>query len=209
MTRLLWVFALLCASGAAAAEFTPHTVRVVDGDTVLVWRSAGERPQKVRLADIDAPESSQPYGDKARLALKQWLERCAVSVDPVAVDRYGRLVAWLRCGETDINHDLVRQGWAWEYSLHHRDKTLLRLEEEARRGKRGLWAGTKPQRPSDWRKQHPYTERKVPDFRCGQRKRCSQMATCDEAHYQLTRCGMRQLDPDGDGVPCESLCGGR
>lgn len=38
---------------------------------------------------------------------------------------------------------------------------------------------------------------------------CKDMDSCDEARHYLTRCGVRSLDRDGDGVPCESLCGVR
>jgi micrococcal nuclease len=50
------------------------------------------------------------------------------------------------------------------------------------------------------------------DYSCGTKQRCSQMRTCDEAYYYLTVCGVKALNPGGDGVPCEKLCadsGGR
>jgi micrococcal nuclease len=44
------------------------------------------------------------------------------------------------------------------------------------------------------------------DYSCGSKHHCSQMRSCNEAHYYLTVCGVRALDPEGDGVPCKSLC---
>ena len=44
---------------------------------------------------------------------------------------------------------------------------------------------------------------------CGSKRRCGEMDSCAEARHYLTKCGVRSLDRDGDGVPCESLCGGR
>jgi hypothetical protein len=44
---------------------------------------------------------------------------------------------------------------------------------------------------------------------CAGKRYCKDMDSCDEARHYLTRCGVRSLDRDGDGVPCESLCGGR
>lgn len=35
---------------------------------------------------------------------------------------------------------------------------------------------------------------------------CGQMASCAEARYYLTSCGVSRLDGDKDGTPCESLC---
>ncbi|MDO4698167.1 MAG: excalibur calcium-binding domain-containing protein [Pasteurellaceae bacterium] len=39
------------------------------------------------------------------------------------------------------------------------------------------------------------------------RKYCKAMGSCDEAYYQLQICGFTGLDRDGDGVPCENICG--
>lgn len=43
---------------------------------------------------------------------------------------------------------------------------------------------------------------------CAPRKACSKIGSCDEAMWYLENCpwGSR-LDRDGDGRPCESLCG--
>lgn len=42
---------------------------------------------------------------------------------------------------------------------------------------------------------------------CGHKRRCGDMSDCDEARFYLTQCGVTSLDRDGDGVPCELLCG--
>ncbi len=41
---------------------------------------------------------------------------------------------------------------------------------------------------------------------CGAKSTCGQMSGCEEAKFYLTRCGLKSLDRDGDGVPCASLC---
>jgi hypothetical protein len=43
-------------------------------------------------------------------------------------------------------------------------------------------------------------------FACGNKTKCSQMISCEEARFYLTRCSVRSLDKDGNGVPCEALC---
>jgi phosphatidylserine/phosphatidylglycerophosphate/cardiolipin synthase-like enzyme len=43
-------------------------------------------------------------------------------------------------------------------------------------------------------------------FACGNKTKCSQMNSCEEARFYLTRCSVRSLDKDGNGVPCEALC---
>lgn len=49
----------------------------------------------------------------------------------------------------------------------------------------------------------------APAASCGAKRKCGQMLSCEEARFYLSSCGVRALDRDGDGVPCESLCGGR
>jgi hypothetical protein len=44
---------------------------------------------------------------------------------------------------------------------------------------------------------------------CGTKRYCNQMSSCDEAKHYLNNCGVTRLDGDGDGVPCESICGSR
>lgn len=44
-------------------------------------------------------------------------------------------------------------------------------------------------------------------YSCSCSRTCGQM-TCDEAYFQLQQCGCSARDGDGDGIPCESVCGG-
>jgi len=46
----------------------------------------------------------------------------------------------------------------------------------------------------------------VADASCGSKRTCKQMSDCAEARHYLTACGVKSLDGDGDGMPCESLC---
>jgi hypothetical protein len=41
---------------------------------------------------------------------------------------------------------------------------------------------------------------------CGGKRTCGQMANCAEAKHYFKDCGVRSLDRDHDGIPCESLC---
>lgn len=46
-----------------------------------------------------------------------------------------------------------------------------------------------------------------PNVGCGGKRFCKEMATCAEAVHYLTTCGQTSLDRDGDGIPCETVCG--
>lgn len=214
MPRLLLLLLLGGLAAVAQAEsFSGRVIVVIDGDTVLMLRN--HHPVKIRLANIDAPEKEQDFGAASRAVLAQLVLHQQVEADSRSVDKYGRIVALLKLGTLNVNEEMVRQGMAWEYSNFHRDRHYLALQQEARQAKRGLWQQPHPMPPWQWRKQHAQAVDEQPpvlksgDYSCGSKHHCSQMRSCNEAHYYLTACGVKALDPEGDGVPCKSLCLGR
>jgi len=42
---------------------------------------------------------------------------------------------------------------------------------------------------------------------CGSKRVCGDMTTCAEAAYYNTECGLSDLDRNGNGIPCETICG--
>lgn len=214
--RALLALSCCLVFGAQAEGFSGKVIAVFDGDTLLVARDG--KPAKVRLANIDAPEKQQSYGRLSRQSLQELVGKRVVQVDSQAVDQYGRLIGFVRLETLDINQEQVRRGMAWEYSYHHGDRVYSALQDEAKRARRGLWAEENPQPPWRWRKQHPSSgpgQTLVPrgapvmmyDMACGKKRRCSEMASCEEARFYLVRCGVQTLDGDHDGQPCKSLCG--
>jgi endonuclease YncB( thermonuclease family) len=219
------LLALCCyvALSTQAETFTAKVIVVIDGDTVMVLREG--QKMKIRLANIDAPEKAQPFGKQSRDSLLEMVGKKQVQIDSQAVDQYGRLVGLISVAGLNVNEEQVRRGMAWEYSHFHRDETYRALQNEARQAKRGLWTQYNPQAPWQWRKLHPSAKPgqqafrhgtstpAVPvmlyDMECGKKRRCSQMATCDEARFYFARCGISSLDGNRDGQPCESLCRGK
>jgi hypothetical protein len=47
----------------------------------------------------------------------------------------------------------------------------------------------------------------VSRFSCTGKQHCSQMSSCDEARFYLAHCPNTKMDGDGDGLPCEDMCG--
>ena len=204
-----WLLMLLLTTAAHAQSFgtfAAQVVAVIDGDTIVVMQDNRAKTH-VRLAGIDAPEKTQAYGEVSRDALGAMLLRKTVSITTTAVDEYGRTIAVVTLGNMNINAEQVRQGRAWEYSLHHTDKAMMALQAETQRARRGLWADANPQPPWDYRKAHPAVQ-DAPSAgpACGKKHYCSQMQSCEEAKFYLTQCRVKTLDKDGDGVPCENLC---
>ena len=227
-TWWLYCFLALLAGPLLAAEYTGRVVAISDGDTMtlLVPDGTSFKQVKVRLGEIDTPESKQPYGERAKQALSDLAFGKQARVVVQDTDRYGRTVGRVYVGSLDANAEMVRQGAAWAYRQYLKDQSLLRLEAEAKAAKRGLWALPEAERcpPWDWRKKvcptsasasapapaSPAASAPKPatsgGFTCASKRYCREMTICEEAKFYLTVCGIRSLDGDKDGVPCETLC---
>ena len=143
MKRRTWI-ALLCACALctqACAEVHSGWVSwVMDGDTLLVVLDDQHEPVKVRVKDIDAPESCQPGGEAAREAMIALALRQRVEVDLVAEDVYGRQVARVMRGELDLGAEMVRTGMAWAYRFKTGKGPYARWQRQAQQQRIGLFA---------------------------------------------------------------------
>ena len=224
----LWLFGLLAllAGPLLAAEYAGRVVAISDGDTLtlLVPDGTSFKQVKVRLGEIDTPESRQPYGTRARQTLSDLAFNQQARVVVQDTDRYGRTVGRVYVGNLDVNAEMIRQGAAWAYRQYLKDQSLLRLEAEAKAAKRGLWGLPEAERcpPWDWRKKACPTSAAAPapaspaasappaatsgGFTCAGKRYCREMTSCAEAKFYLTQCGVGSLDGNHDGVPCEKLC---
>ena len=80
-------------------------------------------------------------------------------------DHYGRNVCNVILPDQRVaNRVMVEQGWAWAYTgsngRYLRDKSLIQVQEQAQKARRGLWQDKNPTAPWVWRVQ------------CWQRKQC-------------------------------------
>ncbi len=134
----------------APAGIAAELLRVVDGDTIGV-RLDG-RDERVRYIGIDTPEVahregevSEPFGDAATDANRRLLGDGALRLvmDVEERDRYGRLLAYVYVGETMVNEELLREGFARVLTVppnvRHVER-FLDAEREARDASRGLWS---------------------------------------------------------------------
>jgi micrococcal nuclease len=126
-----------------------------DGDTLRVRRN-GEAIT-VRLACVDAPESSQPYGPEASRRLAQLLPMGrAVTLRTVETDRYGRTVAEVFVGGVSVGQTLVAEGYAVVYRQYlggcgDSQDGLLRAEAQA--GRLNFWSQANPVMPWEYRQE--------------------------------------------------------
>lgn len=149
--RLLF-FILLLASAAARDVIPGKVVGVHDGDT-LTLLTVTKQQIRVRLHGIDAPELTQAFGATAKTALSDLVFSKQVDVQVIERDRYGRTVGRVKVGKTDVNLEMVRQGFAWWYRDYaKKDTALAAAETEAKQAKRGLWADASAQPPWEYRR---------------------------------------------------------
>jgi endonuclease YncB( thermonuclease family) len=144
------VLALLAAL-PARADFTGKVVAVADGNilTVLVDR----RQVKVQLAEIDAPELKQPFGQRSRDSLADLCLGKDAVVREAGRDRYGRTIGRVACSGMDASTEQVRRGMAWVFQRSAESTSpLYFLEDAAQRSHEGLWADRSPVPPWTWRK---------------------------------------------------------
>ena len=159
MKLLLSASILLLLSPALAAAldepFAAKVVGISDGDTLTVLRQTGAKVESVtvRLHGVDAPETGQPFGAQAKKFTSGLTYGKHVVVVPKAMDRYGRQVAEIILPEgTNLSHEIVRSGYGWWYRQYCPDHAVLRgLEEAARQKRSGLWAGSDPVPPWQFR----------------------------------------------------------
>jgi endonuclease YncB( thermonuclease family) len=154
--RDLLTFIALVSTSAWANE-TCLVVGVSDGDTLTARCGAPSsfRQVKVRLAEIDAPEKRQAFGQLAKLSLSALCYGAWATIAAEKRDRYGRTVAKVECHGQDVNAEQVRRGMAWVYQRYApADSPLHALEADARLARAGLWADPYSVPPSEWRRQH-------------------------------------------------------
>lgn len=232
--KLLSILSFVLAANVMAADISCKVVGVSDGDT-LTCLAAGNQSIKVRLAQIDAPEKNQPFGEKSKQALSAMVFGKQVVLQPETRDRYGRTVAKVFVGDLDVNRQQLRKGMAWVYRQYSRDSGYDGAEAFAKSYGTGLWADPNPVAPWVWRhekRQAPAASApsrpialpapsapasSVPDpilmprrsaagFSCSGKVHCSEMVSCEEAKYYLRYCPNVKIDGDHDGVPCEKMC---
>ena len=135
---------------SAAREVSGVVTRVSDGDTIWVQDAKGLR-HKIRMLDIDAPESSQSFGGESTARLKSLIGGKTVKVTYSETDKYGRLLGTVWFGGEDINLKMVAEGMAWCYR-YSRNERYAAAQSAARTRRAGLWANPNAQDPWAYRK---------------------------------------------------------
>ena len=196
--------ALLLALCITTRANAATVVSVGDGDTIRV--SEGSRRLTIRLACIDAPETSQrPWGPRSTAFLKQLTPvGSEVTLRVQTTDRYGRTVAELLNSRGNVNQLMVEAGQAFAYRQYLRQcdaQKYLQLEADAKRQGKSVWSDGPSgiTRPWDYRRGRRSSSSSAGSYR---KYRCKDIGSWSRAQQLLAQ-GHRYLD--GDGEACESL----
>jgi len=144
-------------------------IHVVDGDTLYARLRTGGAAEKIRLADVDAPEckkiniqkpiqSAKCIGDEEYLGLQSY-EYLRNTVENKQVDfscvldratcectrgYYGRIIGRIALSGRDMSELLVQKGLALTYTTSSSDTSdLCRLEKQAQQSGVGMWHNVK------------------------------------------------------------------
>lgn len=113
-----------------------------------------KKPIVIRLADIDCPERSQPFGRAAKKFCSEFCFGKEVRIlSNGKFDRYDRLIGTVEFNGQSLNKELVRNGLAWHFKRYSKDKEFAALEVFSREQSRGLWSQSNPIPPWEWRRQ--------------------------------------------------------
>jgi endonuclease YncB( thermonuclease family) len=138
---------------ARAETLTARVIGITDGDTITVL--IDHRQVKVRLADIDAPESKQAFGSRSKQALSDLCFQKNAKLETAGKDRYGRTIATVYCAGRNANAEQVRQGMAWVFDRYAKpDSPLYFIQKQAKEARRGLWSDSNPVPPWEWQREH-------------------------------------------------------
>jgi micrococcal nuclease len=199
---------------------------VYDGDT-LTLRDG----RRVRLLQIDTPElgSGECYSRAARtalLALAPPGKRVVLEADPALdrVDRYGRLLRYVKRNGVNVNLELARRGAAAPY-FYRGDRGrysgwLMQAARSAKATKRGLWRACPrtvldPFRAVSTGQSGPPSRTRPPSGKCDPNYAggcvppyppdldCADIRAMGIAPVRVVGSDPHRLDGDHDGLGCE------
>lgn len=151
--RLMLVLFIVALAGttASAASLIGKVIEVHDGDLVTI--SSLNRPVKIRLMAIDAPDVNQPYAEIARTHLSDLILNKLVLVEYSGLVESRYILGRMMLDNLDIGAQMLRDGVAWydssgasRLTVSERE-TYTATENLARQERRGLWQDDAPVSP--------------------------------------------------------------
>lgn len=105
-------------------------IGVIDGDTLVL-----EGKVRVRLRSVDAPELEFCGGKEAKKILSDLVLGKEVALKEKIIDTMGRPLALVYLGDTLINEEVLKSGWAKFHGDSNTKREILKKAYEEARGK--------------------------------------------------------------------------
>jgi len=162
--KRLIIIILFLLSTYTYADFNAEVLRIIDGDTVVVVDSDGQK-LRIRLLGIDTPEKNQRFGYESSAYLKKILNKQSVTIisspdknKPYTLGYYKRIIGKIFLNGRDINLEMIQKGMAWHFKKYKKSQPMNdrysynKAEVNARKKNIGLWKNENPLPPWKWRK---------------------------------------------------------
>jgi micrococcal nuclease len=137
-------------------------ISIVDGKTFML-KTDEKKILTIRLWGIDVPErtpgkkTGQPFKNESFNALKNRIYQKKVKIFVMNTDKKNRSLSVVFMDSTNINLELIRNGYAWAYKdfLQGPYKIdFINTENDAKNQKKGIWKQSDPEPPWEFRKRN-------------------------------------------------------
>ena len=151
MSKFIYFIGFIFLSFSLNAQIKAKVVGIKDGDTVLVL--LGDKSQKtLRLAEVDCPESGQPFGKNAKQFTSSQIFGKEIIFYETDTDRYGRTIAKIYYNNGKyLSAEIIKVGLGWWYHQYSTNKELGKMQENAKTKNLGLWQDKNAISPYEWR----------------------------------------------------------
>jgi len=195
---------------------TPQTgkvVHVTDGDTIKVLMDQDGKTYTVRYIGVDTPENTttlEYFGPESTVKNSELVsgKQVALYKDTSETDRYGRLLRYVFVGDTFVNYELVKQGFA--SSLRYPPDTACadlfdQAEQTAATAGLGMWAATPLYPTATVVASGPVCSCSSNQYNCSDFGTHARAQACYDYCISVGAGDVHRLDGDSNGSACENL----
>jgi micrococcal nuclease len=148
--HIILIFLVLISTNIFAL-ITAKVVGIKDGDTVVILEKNNIQ-KTLRLAEVDCPESKQPFGKNAKQFTSSKIFGKQIIYQPIQKDRYGRIIAKIFFDNGKyLSEEIIKNGLGWWYKQHSKNENLGNFKSLAKTKKLGLWSDKNSIAPWEWR----------------------------------------------------------
>lgn len=150
---LLSSLVIAFASAASAATMSGKVVGVKAGTSLEILNDG--KVYSVKLHGVAGPAKHESFGKTSRKFVAEMAFMADVSLDIVSAESDGSFIGKVVLADgRDLSSEVLKAGMAWWNSqLNPADKSLARMERDARDAYMGLWATPEDEADTDWRKE--------------------------------------------------------